>query len=86
MIMSSTGGMGVDMQRAVKHLAKTLAVKRNETYSKVAGLVRCQFSFALARAALMCLRGSRSLYCTFRLQEAFEGPADLALQEIAGEF
>ena len=86
MIMSSTGGMGVDMQRAVKHLAKTLAVKRNETYSKVAGLVRCQFSFALARAALLCLRGSRSLYCTFRLQEAFEGPADLALQEIAGEF
>ena len=43
MIMSSTGGMGVDMQRAVKHLAKALAVKRNETYSKVAGLVRCQF-------------------------------------------
>ena len=51
MIMSSTGGMGVDMQRAVKHLAKTLALKRNETYSKVAGLVRCQFSFALACVA-----------------------------------
>jgi hypothetical protein len=86
MIMSSTGGMGVEMQRAVKHLARTLSVKQNETYSKVAGLMRCQFAFALARAALLCLRGSRSLRCEFRLQEAFDGPTDLALQEIAGEF
>jgi len=85
MIMSSTGGMGEDMQLAVKHLAKTLALKRNETYSKVAGLVRCQFSFALARAALLCLRGSRSLRCRYRLQEALDGPADLALHEIGGD-
>jgi len=85
MIMSSTGGMGEDMQRAVKHLAKTLALKRNETYSKVAGLMRCQFSFALARAALLCLRGSRSLRCGFRLEAALDGPTDLALQEIGGD-
>jgi hypothetical protein len=82
MIMSSTGGMGKDMQRAVKHLAKALAEKKNETYSKVAGLVRCQFSFALARAAIRCLRGSRSLRCDFRQYEALEEPTDLVLQEI----
>ena len=85
MIMSSTGGMGKDMQLAVKHLAKKLAETRNETYSKVAGYVRCQFSFALARAALGCLRGSRSLRCDFRYHEALEVPADLALQEIGGD-
>lgn len=61
MIMASTGGMGAEMTIAMKHLASLLAEKRKEPYSKVAGLMRCRFSFAVMRSALICLRGSRDL-------------------------
>ena len=54
MVMSAMGGMGKCMQDAVKCLAHKIAVKRNEVYSKVMGLLRCLFSVAMARSALVC--------------------------------
>ena len=62
MILSSTGGMGGEMELAVKHLAQALAEKRGQEYSLMAGVVRTRFAFATARSALVCLRGSRSRF------------------------
>jgi hypothetical protein len=62
MIMSSTGGMGPQMSMALKHIAQKLSDKQNKKYPKVIGVLRCKFAFAVARAALVCLRGSRSPY------------------------
>lgn len=48
------------MAVAIKHLAERLAEKRKENYSEIVSVVRCKLSFAIMRAALVCLRGSRS--------------------------
>jgi len=61
MIMSSSGGMGGEMTVAVKHLARQIADKNNEEYSVVVGAMRARFAFAILRAGLVCLRGSRSI-------------------------
>ena len=37
-----------------------LSARNQEVYSKVMGEIRARFAFELARAALICLRGSRS--------------------------
>ena len=60
MIMSTSGGMGPEMQIAIKHLARKVAVKQKNDYSRVASLLRCKFSFAMMRSAMVCLSGSRS--------------------------
>ena len=64
MIMSSSGGMGTQMTRAVKHLASKIALKTGEKHGKVMNVIRCELAFTLARAALVCLRGSRAIYPT----------------------
>ena len=60
MIMPSTGGCGQEMSVALKVLAAKLSALTGEAYSKVLGGIRARFAFELARAALICLRGSRS--------------------------
>ena len=62
MVAASTGGMCAEMQIALKFLASLLAEKRGEKYCDVMRLLRCRFAFAMARSALVCLRGSRSRY------------------------
>ena len=66
MIMSSTGGMGVEMHGVIKNLAEQIASKKGEAYSRTVCLLRAKFSFALARASLVCLRGSRNNWKTPR--------------------
>jgi hypothetical protein len=62
MVMSSSGGMGPEMTIAMKFLAAQIALKENSDYSTTVSVLRCRFSFAAARTALVCLRGSRSLW------------------------
>ena len=62
MIMASTGGMGPEMSMAVKHLARKIADNRKENYASVVNVLRCELAFAVARAALVCLRGSRGIW------------------------
>ena len=62
LVMSSTGGMGNEMQIALKHLASKIAEKRRARYSQIATLLRRKMAFAMMRSALVCLRGSRSRY------------------------
>jgi len=61
MVMSTSGGMCVEMSMAVKHLAKKLSEKFNDPYPQVIGLLRCRLAFCMMRSALTCLRGSRTL-------------------------
>ena len=60
LVMSSTGGMGGEMQLALKLLAHKIAEKRRGRYSQVVCLLRRKMAFAMMRSALVCLRGSRS--------------------------
>ena len=62
MVMTSSGGMGPEMAIAVKVLAARIALKEGCQYSEAVGVLRARFSFAAARTALVCLRGSRSLF------------------------
>jgi len=62
MILASTGGIGDQMSMALKVLAERLAGLDDEEYSEVMGMLRSRFAFAIARSALVCLRGSRSLW------------------------
>ena len=83
MVMSSTGGMGEKTTQVIKHLAHKIAEKRNEPYSKVVGLLRVRFSFAMMRSALVCLRGSRTVRKRdFDLMEYIDTPVDLAVEEL----
>jgi hypothetical protein len=68
LVFATTGGMGQEATAALKKLASCLAEKRQEPYSQVLGLLRCRLSFALMRAANVCLRGSRPI----RLQHSLE--------------
>jgi len=60
-VMSCYGGIGREGDHFVKSLAKKLSVKKNIVESKVISYVRTQLCFALLRASLLCLRGTRVL-------------------------
>jgi hypothetical protein len=62
MVLSSVGGMGKEMEMAIKHLARCIAEKRKTHYPPVVALLRRKFCVTMLRSALVCLRGSRSLY------------------------
>ena len=51
----------VEMVIALKHLARLIALKRDEEYSQVMGYLRAMFTFEMTRMALICLRGSRDV-------------------------
>jgi hypothetical protein len=79
MVMSTSGGMGPEMNIAMKFLAAQIALKENSDYATTVSVLRCRFSFAAARTTLVCLRGSRSLWenNTFsRNAKEHDAPAD----------
>ena len=77
-VMLCTGGAGSCATVVLKRLGALLAKKHN-SYSTLMGLLRCRLNFALLRASVMCLHGSRSLFrCSGRFDMA---AADLALTE-----
>jgi len=80
MVAASTGGMCAEMHIALKFLASLLAEKRGEKYCDVMRLLRCRFAFAMARSALVCLRGSRSRYQGLP-SDSFELPARVVSNE-----
>lgn len=81
MVLSTSGGMGPEMSIAVKFLASRLAEKEKADYSLMVNVLRTKFAFAAARTALVCLRGSRSLF-RYRgvVNSLGDGPVDLLLQ------
>ena len=58
--VSVDGMLGSESEFFVKRLSDFLAVKWERPYSVVTGWVRARLSFAILRAALLCVRGSRT--------------------------
>ena len=59
LVFSTNGVMGQEARIAMRKLATEIANKRKEPFSSVMGLLCCRISFALIRAAITCLRGTR---------------------------
>ena len=77
LVFSSCGGMGHEAAITVKRLASALAVKRHAPYSQMVCWLRCMLSFSLARSAIRCVRGSRSI----RRRHFDHAPVDLVRAE-----
>ena len=58
--VSVDGMLGSEAALLVKRLSDLLAAKWERPYSVVLGWVRARLSFAILRAALLCVHGSRT--------------------------
>ena len=58
--VSVDGMLGSEAEFFVKRMSDFLAAKWERPYSVVSGWVRACLSFAILRAALLCVRGSRT--------------------------
>ena len=59
LVFSSSGGMSPECRLFFMKLSSMLADKRKENYSLVASWVKTKLSFALLKAALLCVCGTR---------------------------
>ena len=81
LVFTTTGGMGEECKTYHNRLAELVAAKKEEDYANTVSWIRSKVSFAILRAALLCLRGSRTPKRTIRsnVQEAdFELDRSLA--------
>ena len=62
LVFSTLGGCGREADRATKMLAERISTKQNENYAKTLTIIRTEISFAIIKAATLCLRGARSKY------------------------
>ena len=56
-VMSTSGGMGKEMDQLVRRISTLLSVKRGERYSDTVGFVRRRIRFDLLRTCVISLRG-----------------------------
>ena len=61
LVFTTAGGAGPAASVFLKHLGSKIAEKKDAPYSQTIGWLRCRLSFALLRASILCIRGSRSL-------------------------
>ena len=54
------GMLGPEASRFIKHLSERLSYKWERNYSTVMCWVRTRITFAIIRASVLCLRGSRT--------------------------
>ena len=78
-VMSCTGGAGPCATIVLKQLGAMLAEKHDQPYNTIMGLLQCRFNFALLRASVTSIPGSRSSFC--RPTRCNLVAADLALSE-----
>ena len=60
LVFSTAGGADPAAGAFLKRLASLLAAKKDLPYAMTIGWLRCRLPFALLRASILCLRGSRS--------------------------
>ena len=65
LIFSTTGGFGPVSAIFIKRLATLHSEKYQRPYSITINMIRCRYSFAILKAAIRCLRGSRSKVKSF---------------------
>ena len=58
-VMSTSGGIGVEAHKFIKHIATLIAEKRKESYSDVITHIRTRLRFCLLNSVLVALRGVR---------------------------
>ena len=58
-VLSTSGGMGNEMDRLVRRLAMKISNKRGERYSDTVGFIRRRIRFDLLRTCVISLRGYR---------------------------
>ena len=82
LVLSVTGGMGRAATTFYSRLASMISEKRSTQYSNTLNWIRCKLSFALLRASIMSIRGTRSSR-NHQPSEAnhVQGPIDLQLME-----
>ena len=56
-VMSTSGGMGKEINMLARQIATKLSVKRGEHYSDTVGFVRRRIRFDLLRTCVISLRG-----------------------------
>ncbi len=61
MVMASTGSMGPEASVALKVLARRIAKKSGQLYCVTVAVLRSRLAFVAAKAALVCIRGSRMI-------------------------
>ena len=59
LIFGTNGGMGVECQMFLRHLAEELSKKDGEPYAAVITWLRTRLSFEILRSVHLCVRGSR---------------------------
>ena len=60
LVFTTTGGMADECVKYDSSLARLIANKKGESYSRAISWIRAEVSFAVIRSAIPCLRGSRS--------------------------
>uniref|UniRef100_A0A1X7TMU7 Uncharacterized protein n=1 Tax=Amphimedon queenslandica TaxID=400682 RepID=A0A1X7TMU7_AMPQE len=65
LVFSTSGGFGPVSALFIKRLATLHSEKFQRSYSVTINLIRCQYSFAILKAAIRCLQGSRSRVRSF---------------------
>ena len=66
---SVDGVFGSEAEVFLKRLGENLAAKWNRGYSQVIGWVRARMSFAILRASILCIRGSRRRWRSLGLSD-----------------
>jgi hypothetical protein len=64
LVSTAKGVTAPEANRFYKTLASKIATKTGEQYNDITRLIRVKLSFLVIRAALLCLRGSRTLFNT----------------------
>ena len=67
--MSVDGLLACEAHHFVKAVGWQLALKWETSYSQVVGWVRARLSFAILRASILCLRGSRTRWRGIGLED-----------------
>ena len=75
--LSVDGLMGSEASFFVKRIADRLAVRWHTNYSTITSWVRTRIQFAVLRAAILCLRGSRTKWRTLDMSDG--SPLDLIM-------
>ena len=61
--------LGPEASRFIKHLSERLSYKWERNYSTVMSWVRTRITFAIIRASVLCLRGSRTKWRSMEMAD-----------------
>ena len=68
-VMSTSGGMGKEMDRLVRRIAMKISTKRGERYSDTVGFIRRRIRFDLLRTCVISLRGHKKASAPEKIRE-----------------